>query len=550
MRARIKHMGLAGAVAAALGLFGLRQAEAESPNEPSLQLSSAQDVPPVTPWRYRVIPEVDPDPDPGSLLERRLAAVAAAVETQIRSGLRPAGLVEFDVEGLAASLEQQLARLEDQAQVSVHVRDLESQHVLFDYYGDTPLNPASNQKLLTSSVALDLLGPDYVFTTEVARDGKDLVLIGRGDPMLDHHDLRDLANLVAEQVDLAEFERLVVDDTAFGSRLAPGYSDEGPGYAWQARSGALSLDFNSVEVTVYPVSGSRAPAVRVDPPSSHVRVVNRARVGSGPGPWVVSTQDGDTTVIEVSGRISSRSAPVVLRRRVSDPALFTGGAFAEMLAELTASEPLPVVRGTASSHSESLLINESTSLFEILGSGLAYSNNFISEQVLRTVAWRMTGDPDDVSTAQDILYQYWNALDRGSEVVIENASGLSRQGRLTTSGLVDLISLAHRTAPAGASLIDALPVAGEPGTLRSRLRVSGKRVRAKTGTLSGVSGLTGVITSEAGEPQLAFSILINVADDTRGLVASRRRRIEDEIVLEVLAALDDYEARRTGIVEG
>lgn len=74
--------------------------------------------------------------------------------------------------------------------------------------------------------------------------------------------------------------------------------------------------------------------------------------------------------------------------------------------------------------------------------------------------------------------------------------------------------------------------------------MSGKRVRAKTGTLDGVSGLTGVITDEGGEPQLAFSILINVVDESSALYASRRRAIEDRIVVAVLAALDEYEARK------
>jgi D-alanyl-D-alanine carboxypeptidase/D-alanyl-D-alanine-endopeptidase (penicillin-binding protein 4) len=119
---------------------------------------------------------------------------------------------------------------------------------------------------------------------------------------------------------------------------------------------------------------------------------------------------------------------------------------------------------------------------------------------------------------------------------------LSRNGRVTTAGLVDLLSAAYRTRSGSHSLIDALPVAGEPGTMQYRLRMSGKRVRAKTGTLSGVSGLTGVITSESGAPQVAFSILINGE-----LPAKHRRHVEDGIVTVVLGALDAFETERSGI---
>lgn len=503
------------------------------------------------PLRYRVIPDRAGPPSPAALLERRLAALAANVEERLHAGtLQLDGLIEFDVEGLAASLEEILARVQDDAQVSVHVRDLRTQHVLFDYFGDTPLAPASNQKLLTGSAALDLLGADYTFATRVARDGNDLYLVGEGDPTLDADDIYGLATLVTEQVEVAEIERLVVDDAAFSrDRLGPGYSKEGPGYAYEAPSGALSLDFNTVEVTAFPMRGTRELGVLIEPPSTHVTIDNRARRGRRRRLGVRTFEKGDQTVVEVTGTLPSSSRPVIVRRRVTDPGLFTGGVFAHVLAELTASEPLPVERGRTPAQAHPLLVNESAPLIEVLDSGLAYSNNFIAEQVLRTVAWRMSGHPGDWDAGQTILEEYWMALGGDPEVlVVENAAGLTHAGRVTTAGLVDLISVAHRTAKPGESLIDALPVAGEPGTLRSRLRMSGKRVRAKTGTLRGVSGLTGVLTREDGTPQIAFSILINVREDAT-LYAQKRRATEDEIVMAVLAALDDYEAQKAGIVE-
>ena len=73
-----------------------------------------------------------------------------------------------------------------------------------------------------------------------------------------------------------------------------------------------------------------------------------------------------------------------------------------------------------------------------------------------------------------------------------------------------------------------------------------KRVRAKTGTLDRVSGLSGVITSEAGVPLIGFSILTNVEPDAT-FVADTRRALEDRIVTEVLRVLDDYEAQRVGV---
>src|SRR5690606_1916640 len=74
------------------------------------------------------------------------------------------------------------------------------------------------------------------------------------------------------------------------------------------------------------------------------------------------------------------------------------------------------------------------------------------------------------------------------------------------------------------------------------LRKSGKRVRAKTGTLDGVSGLSGVILGEDGQAQIAFSILTNVDQESQ-VPASRRRAVEDALVMTLLEHLDNWEIR-------
>jgi serine-type D-Ala-D-Ala carboxypeptidase/endopeptidase (penicillin-binding protein 4) len=532
-------------VVVGIAIFGMWRGGTAPPASAELEIEDRVEQP----LPYRLIPERAPPPTPAELLERRLAALAASVEARVQAGTLPMdGLIEFDVEGLSARLEQILRRVDEIAAVSVHVRDLDSQHVLFDYFGDAPLTPASNQKLLTGSAALDLLGVDYTFSTRVLVDGKALFVVGEGDPTLFADDIAALAAVVVDQVEVAELERIVVDDTAFSpERLGPGYSPDGPGYAYQAPSGALSLSFNTVEVTAYPIRGSNSLGVFVDIPSSHVVVDNRARRGSRRTLDVRTHERNDRTVVEVTGMLPAGSRPVKIRRRIADPGLFTGGAFAHVLADLTTTEPLPVERGKAPDGGEVLVVNESAPLIEVIDSGLAYSNNFMAEQVLRTIAWRMTGHPGDWNAGRAILREYWTALGGDPEaLVVENASGLTYAGRVTTVGLVDLITVAHRNARYGGSLIDTLPVAGEPGTMRTRLRVSGKRVRAKTGTLDGVSGLTGVITKEDGTPQIAFSILINVYEVGR-MYAQGRRDIEDRIVMAVIETLDHYEAQKSGI---
>ena len=518
----------------------------------------------------REIPAAAPVvPGPRSRLARRLAEFTAEVarvreahaskraqapEPDLTSAAGPPAA--FDVVGLAAEIGAIVERLERATDVSVHIRELASDDVLFDFHGDAPLNPASNHKLLTTAAALDLLGPEFRFETRALRVGDALYVIGEGDPTLDELGLRAMAGEIAAATELATLRRVVVDDLAFSPRtLAPGFNDEGVGVSYQAPSGALSLNFNTVEVTV------RAPRalkkktrevprleVEIRPPSTHVVVEDLATVGRGT--LAIRTYAGlpvdeqARTVVELTGKLRAGRS-LTVRRRVVDPGLYTGGALAVMLSERTGAAAPVVERGAAPVASEAAVVvlrRESEALTQVAGGALAWSNNFMAEQLLRTLGWRMTGEPGDWGNGAEVVQAYWTALGLPADaLVFENGSGFSQRGRVTTTALVDLISVA---ASGNNGLLSALPVAGENGTLRARLRRSGKRVRAKTGTMDGISGLSGVITAEDGTPQVAFSILSNVRAGGAS-AAARRKRAEDAIVTAVLAALDEWALERS-----
>lgn len=493
-----------------------------------------------------------PPPAPPPTAEQRLMArlEAFARDVEARRGEATPAPGGLDAAGLHRAIRAVVAPLERVAAVSVHVRDLASDTVLFDYQGDVPLNPASNNKLLTTSAALHLLGPDHRFATRVLRAGDDLVVVGEGDPTLDHVALAALADEIAARTDLAAVRRIVVDDAAFSPRrFAPGFSDSEVGLSYQAPSGALSLDFNTVEITVAPGPGG-APTVTLTPPSTHLVVDNQATAGRGRlkiRTYARGEGDDLRTVVEVTGALGRKARPFKIRRRVSDPGLYTGGALATLLAERADAPLLPVVRGRAPGYGDDVKLvahRDSAPLTAVAADALAFSNNFMAEQLLRTLGWRITGSPGDWDNGAEVVLGYWRTLGLDpNALVFENGSGLSDRGRVTTSALVDLIAVAHAVHAEDGGLVSALPVAGEHGTMRARLRRSGKRVRAKTGTLDGVSGLTGVITAEDGTPQVGFSILINVVAP-RGPAAARRKRAEDRIVMAVLRHIDAWQAGR------
>ena len=166
-----------------------------------------------------------------------------------------------------------------------------------------------------------------------------------------------------------------------------------------------------------------------------------------------------------------------IRRRICDPGRFTGEAFAAVLAELGGGETLPVEVGAASGHALPVASLRSPPLVEILASALKYSNNFTSEQVLRTLGRRMTGGPGSWEAGRAALAAFWRAIGNDpAELVAENGSGLSVRGRVSPRGLVRRAGadarrgLAGGGAGAGAGGRGRRGDAADAAAVRSRAR--------------------------------------------------------------------------------
>jgi D-alanyl-D-alanine carboxypeptidase/D-alanyl-D-alanine-endopeptidase (penicillin-binding protein 4) len=434
----------------------------------------------------------------------------------------------------AAELQRRLGRLVRGAgaAIGVHVADLDEGTWLFDHHGAARLNPASNHKIVTAIAAVELLGADYRFETRLVRDGDALVLIGDGDPSLQVQGLYALASEAIAAGAHVGARRIVVDERAFtGERHGPGYEEPpGPGPSYLAPSGALSLAFNTVEVTVR--RDGPSVSVETSPASAHVAIVDRSRPGRGRALEATSACAGERTVVTITG--AARQRATTIRRRICDPGRFTGEAFAAVLAEL-GGEALPVEVGAASGHALPVASLKSPPLVEILASALKYSNNFTSEQVLRTLGRRMTGGPGSWDNGRAALAAFWRAIGNDpAELVAENGSGLSLRGRVSPRGLVRVLTLTRDEGSPAAALMPALAGAGGEGTLRTRLPSGRGRVRGKTGTIGGVSALSGLAATPDGRRSLGFSILVN----GKRLPTARARRLQDEIVAALLGHLD------------
>ncbi len=433
---------------------------------------------------------------------------------------------------LQADLNHMIATHTRSGEWGVMVVSLTKGDTLFSRAADTPLMPASTMKLFTAAVALERLGPDHTFRTDVLRDGVvtdegvlkgNLVLRGDGDPAFSSRFLRGgpdaPMSLLAQLIAGAGIRRiegdLIADASVFESRRIPeGWLSRYQGAAYAAPFSALSLNENIVVVAVTPNRVGQGATVKLEPETHGVSITNTVRTVAGKASRISSRSTGDDKVL-VSGTIGAAAGTMRYQLVVGDPVTFTAGAFRAAL-DAAGIEVNGVVRAGRTPENAAVVAGvPSPSLARIVSVMNRESINHYAELVWRNAA--RGADRSGFGSAEAA----WATLDEfllssvgvtPGAVVATDGSGLSVLDRVTPRALVQLLAHAH-VAPWSAVFHASLPVAGESELLRTRMRSTpaAGNLHAKTGTTNDIISLAGYVTAENGEI-LAFSLIYNGTD--------------------------------------
>ncbi|MEN8160227.1 MAG: D-alanyl-D-alanine carboxypeptidase/D-alanyl-D-alanine-endopeptidase [Myxococcota bacterium] len=410
------------------------------------------------------------------------------------------------------------------ASLSALVVDRASGAVLWAREADALLVPASTQKLLTAVAALDAFGPAHRFVTELRAsrplgvDGAigDLFIRG-GDPALTSEQWwRLAADLRA--LGLREVRGdLVLDDSLFDAiRWHPSW---GPitARAYHAPVGALSANFGAFRVRVGPGAAPGAPLeARLDPPVSFLRLVNESRTGK-PGTrstLAVERRSGPGEErIRVQGSVPLGAEADEVWRSTADPLAYAGAVLRMQLEANGIRVAGAVRRGAAAPEAKLLLGFEGLPLEQVASLFLKYSNNFIAEALVKWLALGPEPAPEAPPASWAAGTRALTARLAGLGVPlgaarIVDGSGLSRANRISARILVETLRRGERLFAGGPELLAALPLAAQDGTLERRAGAARGRVRAKTGSLDGVSSLAGFARTESGR-DLVFAVLAN-----------------------------------------
>lgn len=394
---------------------------------------------------------------------------------------------------------------------------------------DAAVLPASTQKLLTSALAFERLGPNFRFTTEVLHDGAlsdgvvrgNLYLRGAGDPSLTNRFHRGDADApmtaLAKRVAGGGVRRvtgaLVGDASAFDTATVPaGWQTRYLGAAYAARVSALSLNENLVWIAVRPVG--KTASVTLEPATTVLPVVNLVRVVGGRGGRISARRTAQNT-IEVRGTIGASSGTLKYSLVVEDPASFTTGALRAALMKEGIVVDGGTQLGATPANATRVAALESASVAEIATMMNRESNNHYAELLFRNAGRGPKGEAvGSAATANEVLRTFFTTRVGATPdaVAAADGSGLSVLDRVTARAMVQLLHYAHE-APWASTFHASLPVAGISETLRGRMRGSPAQgnLHAKTGTTNDVASLAGYVTARNGEV-LAFAFIYNGRD--------------------------------------
>jgi D-alanyl-D-alanine carboxypeptidase/D-alanyl-D-alanine-endopeptidase (penicillin-binding protein 4) len=486
----------------------------------------------------------------GSLLTGLRKSLAIFILTAI---LAPA----LTLEGRAGSIETIQTKIAQflkrpgvrSVQWGIQVLDPATSEVLVEVNPDKTFLPASVLKVVTTSTALERLGPDFKYRTGVYTNGavepdgtvkEDLILVGRGDPNLmdpygelfEKPALLELAEKLKD-LGIRKVEGKVIgDDSYFDSNsYGMGWTSKDLKSLYGAPINALSINNNVVWVQARPTKYNRPVSIELEPRTSYFHIRNLGITGSRRSrrTLYVRLNPGTNTLV-VSGVLPStqtHSQYVVLGK----PAEATATLFKEELQR----NQIAVLGRVCATHNGDfpqevkqgwrlLAEHQSPPLIRALEIINKRSQNLHAEMLLRTLGAEFKGEGSNEAGLQVVKeFLVETGIDSG-KIKLNDGCGLSRDNLITPRFQTSLLQFLS-TRPYFSLFLNTLAVSGTDGTLRNRLSATEVRgsIHAKTGTLNGVAALSGYLTTRSGR-NLVFSIFANHVN-----AMARAKRTIDEI---------------------
>jgi D-alanyl-D-alanine carboxypeptidase/D-alanyl-D-alanine-endopeptidase (penicillin-binding protein 4) len=434
-------------------------------------------------------------------------------------------------EELPASIRQVLtAQHVPQSATGIVVQEIGAPAPIVSLNPDLPRNPASAIKVVTTLAALEQLGPDYTWPTEVftsapVRNGVldgDLIIKGYGDPYLVTEEFWKMLGALRRQGLQQINGGLVIDSSYFTPPAEnPGAFDNRPFHNYNVLPDALLVNFKAIYFHFY--SGANSIDIKTDPELPNLQIDNRLQQSGGRcggyqrGITMIVPDPVNADRIVFEGRFPKACRYYTLARSALTPPTYAYGVFKSLWQQQGGTIGGGVRIGIAPNDRRPILTWRSRPLGEVIRLVNKFSNNVMTRQILLTLGAELEGEPGTTEKGIKAVGDYLAAhgIDATS-LRIENGAGLSRDVRVSPRMLADVLLYADSISFMP-EFVSSLAILGRDGTARNRLRKRREAGHAhvKTGTIDHVSSIAGYVRAESGRRFVVVG-LVNHADVHRG----------------------------------
>ncbi len=445
----------------------------------------------------------------------------------------------------------------------VLIESLNDGETWYQQNADKMFMPASNEKIPTSAAALISLGPDFRFETGLYYKGEivdsvlkgDLVVKGNGDPTFYTRFFDDPRDPFFSWADtllhlgITEIEgNIIGDDNAFDDAgYGMGWTHSYLGAWYAAESGALQFNENYVDLQIIqPASLDDSVQIIPNVESDYFSIINNTTATDTGRTRLRIDRPFGTNDIFVSGMVHTGVDTFERTPSISNPTLFYTTVLKETLLEKGI-----FVRGEAvdcddidgwdvdSTNYQLITTHNSAPLNEILKGLMKRSQNMYSETMVKTMGWKESG-LGSFSNGKKVVEKVLTEFGiEPQSYAYQDGSGLSRYNFISPRQIVKILK-GMRNSKHWETWREIQPIAGVDGTLKNRMKGTKAEgnVRAKTGTISNVRGLSGYLTTSGGE-EIVFSFLVNghlrssketelITDKVLDLIAEYPKKIRTE----------------------
>lgn len=424
------------------------------------------------------------------------------------------------------------------AKIGIAVERTNSGQLLYQFAKDRPLIPASNNKIFTAVAGLFTLPNTYRYTTTAyynpnqLRNGTlngSLVIEFTGDPTLTGGQLNNIIRQIkAKGINRVTGDVIAVPKTFSGPYIPEGWTDEDRTYCYGAPASSMTMNRNCFTFKLVNTTGNQTAIQRLGN-TSNILFTNTTRL-TPPSerrtcPFELTMTDRNQVILK--GCVEQQ-AEFYFNLAIANPALKTLNTIEDFLKNNNIQVNGRVRIGQQSVRGLTQITQQqSTTILPLLREMLERSNNLYAETILRTVGYEVHGVGSTAIGTQSVKDIIRDRLKMNtSALVMYDGSGLSHLNHVTPGFIASFLTKTFNS-PVGQTFNNSLPRSGVSGTIAYRMTgpLQGK-VRAKTGTLSGVSALSGYVITKRNH-RISFSIMLN---DLKRSDRNNARRFQDQVV--------------------